>query len=213
MINVMEKPEIDGVIWPKQERGMRTFEKLLQSAQSILQESGIEALNSNAIAEGAGVTIPVFYQYFGDKYALLAVLGHRLTEAQNKLYVDSAAKSAEITKSREEQFETDSLKLLQETYRVTAAFAGSRALLISLRALPELTEIRLKANRDMAKIGGNILRQIRPDLSMKDATERARVSIEIGYSVVEMLLEVPSISRKRVLERTNKAIVAVFFDG
>lgn len=213
MTNIMEKPKIKGVTWPKQNRSMRTFEKLLQSAQSILQESGIEALNSNAIAEAAGVTTPVFYQYFEDKYALLAVLGQRLTDAQNQLYIDSAASTAEVTKSREERFEIDSLKLLQETYRVTAAFTGARALLISLRALPELTEIRLKGNHDMAKVGAKTLRELRPELSVKDATERARVSIEIGYSVVEMLLEVPSMSRKRVLERTNKAVVAVFFDG
>lgn len=206
------KADVPGVTWPKQERGLKTFDKLLSSAQSILHESGIEALNSNAIAESAGVTTPVFYRYFEDKYALLAVLAHKLTDAQNDLYSASTIRSAAVPAYTKAQFETDSLTLLADTYKVTAEFTGSRALLLALRALPELSPIRLRGNTDMAKLGGEILAEMRPELSTKDAIERARVAIEIGYSVIEMLLEVPTMSRRRVLDRTNKAVMGVFFD-
>ncbi|GAA0465132.1 hypothetical protein GCM10009096_02100 [Parasphingorhabdus litoris] len=213
MATEIDRKNIKGVTWPKQNRSVHTFEKLLESAQTILQRSGLEALNSNAIADDAGVTAPVFYRYFEDKYALLAVLGHRLTDAQNELYEAAARLTASQDMRSRDQFEKASFKLLSDTYKLTAAFTGSHALLISLRALPELSDIRLTGNDEMAKVGGNSLRKMRPNLSMKDATERARVSIELGYSVIEMLLEVPSMSRKRVLERTNKAVMAVFFDG
>lgn len=209
---MIENPAIRGVKWPKQERGAKTFAHLLEAAQSILQETGIEALNSNAVAESAGVTTPVFYRYFDDKYALLAVLARRLTDAQNELYAASTDQSASTSRYNQTQFEEDSLRLLTDTYRVTAKFTGSRALLLALRALPELAPIRLRGNTEMANLGGSVLLKMRPEITSKDAIERARIAIEIGYSVIEMLIEVPSMSRKRVLERTNKAMMGVFFD-
>ena len=44
-----------------------TKQRLLSAAQGILAESGLAAVNSNAIVERAKVTPPTFYHYFKNK--------------------------------------------------------------------------------------------------------------------------------------------------
>lgn len=181
---------------PQQPRAKRTYEAILSAAQDILELQGIEGLNSNKIAKEAGVTPPVFYRYFGDKYDLLQVLGKRLTDDQNQLYEELAStpppSDAAVLRERNYQ-------LLRDTYDLTANFKGGRALLVSLRAIPKLSSVRLDANEAMAKLTVPILCDIRPDLSEQEAFERCRLIIEIGYSAIEMLLEVPSMSTEGVL--------------
>lgn len=198
----------DGTRIPKQARARNTYENILRAAQEILDASGPEALNSNAIVERAGVTAPVFYRYFKNKHALLTVLGERLTDAQNALYVEAMKTPAANRPAVEAQV----LKLITDTYKVTAAFTGALPLLVSLRAIPDLSSVRLNANREMAELTVPQLRRLRPGLSRREAYDRCRLAIEIGYSAIEMLLEVPDMARTRVLEQTAKAAVSAYFD-
>ncbi len=46
----------------------------------LIDETGIEALTTNAVAKKAGVSIGTLYQYFGDKQALLDALVRRHLE-------------------------------------------------------------------------------------------------------------------------------------
>ena len=199
----------DGTIVPTQARAKQTYENILMASQVILEESGIEALNSNYIVERAGVTAPVFYRYFKNKHSLLTVLGKRLTDAQNKIYVDVTEKFDKDPGGLD-SLEEYSYNLLIKTYEVTKEFVGAHPLLVSLRAIPDLSAIRLDANREMAEFSAAHLRKLRPELSHKQAYDRCRLAIEIGYSAIEMLLEEPDMSRKPVLRHTAKAVVSVY---
>ena len=57
---------------PKQQRSRNTVAVILAAAARILEDGGLEALNTNAIAERAGVSIGSFYQYFPGKEPVLA---------------------------------------------------------------------------------------------------------------------------------------------
>ena len=63
----------------------KTIDRLLEAAQDILIESGVEALNSNAIVLRAGVTPPTFYHYFSNNHALLEELGVRMMQEQSEV--------------------------------------------------------------------------------------------------------------------------------
>ncbi|MDQ3265402.1 MAG: TetR/AcrR family transcriptional regulator [Myxococcota bacterium] len=56
---------------PSQERARATVEALLQAAAQVLEAEGEEGLNTNKIAERAGVSIGTLYQYFPNKESLL----------------------------------------------------------------------------------------------------------------------------------------------
>ena len=65
---------------PQQGRARLTVEKILAAAVNILVEDGLPGLNTNRVAERAGVNISTLYSYFPDKLAILRELGSRFQE-------------------------------------------------------------------------------------------------------------------------------------
>lgn len=66
---------------PKQARGRATCAAIFEATARIVEEEGEEALNTNRIAEKAGVGIGTLYQYFRSKQAILAAMA-QAEEAQ-----------------------------------------------------------------------------------------------------------------------------------
>ena len=62
---------------PVQERSRLMVEDILEAASLILLEEGLEAFNTNRVAEVAGVSIGSLYQYFPNKESLLLQLQER----------------------------------------------------------------------------------------------------------------------------------------
>jgi AcrR family transcriptional regulator len=65
---------------PSQERSRATVDAVLAAAAHILEKQGLGALNTNAVAERAGVSIGSLYQYFSGKDAILVALIKRESE-------------------------------------------------------------------------------------------------------------------------------------
>ncbi|NGO65926.1 TetR/AcrR family transcriptional regulator [Rhizobium daejeonense] len=63
--------------YPRQARSAVMVETILEAAARVLETGGLEAFNTNAVAEKAGVSIGSLYQYFPAKEALLATLIRR----------------------------------------------------------------------------------------------------------------------------------------
>jgi AcrR family transcriptional regulator len=59
---------------PLQSRSRATVHAVLSAAAHILEERGLAAFNTNAVAERAGVSIGSLYQYFPSKDAILVAL-------------------------------------------------------------------------------------------------------------------------------------------
>ncbi|MFT4009062.1 MAG: TetR/AcrR family transcriptional regulator [Nocardioidaceae bacterium] len=75
---------------PVQERARHTVEKILQAAVDILIEEGVVGLNTNKVADRAGVNIATLYTYFPDKISIIAYLAQRFED----LRVESVEKCA-----------------------------------------------------------------------------------------------------------------------
>ena len=67
---------------PSQSRAQETVEAVLQATTRILKRDGNEKLNTNRIAEVAGISIGSLYQYFPGKEAILAMLVRRHLESK-----------------------------------------------------------------------------------------------------------------------------------
>jgi AcrR family transcriptional regulator len=66
---------------PTQRRAVETCAAIVEAAARILETGDSDALNTNRIAERAGVSIGTLYQYFPDKHAILVALIRREREA------------------------------------------------------------------------------------------------------------------------------------
>jgi AcrR family transcriptional regulator len=63
---------------PRQSRSRASYEAVLTAAAQILERDGIAGLNTNAVAERAGVSVGTLYQYFPGKEAIAAELVRRI---------------------------------------------------------------------------------------------------------------------------------------
>lgn len=79
---------------PRQSRSRATCEAILQAAAHILERGGGEALNTNQIADLAGVSIGSLYQYYPTKEAILAELIRQMRHEMHDDMVTAATRAA-----------------------------------------------------------------------------------------------------------------------
>jgi len=185
-------------------RGAKTggMERLIEAAQMLLAETGVGSINSNAVAERAGVTPPTFYHYFPNKHALLRALGERMLNAQSAAIrsdtgrrVQTAADLRDICRD-----------MLRESLRMSRAFTGGFELLVALRAIPDLRDVRLDHQERVAVLLVDYFAE-QGLASDRDALMvRARLALHLGYAAVEMLFETDFANEPEVLDRTAAAL-------
>ncbi len=183
---------------PTQERAIATYERLLDAAGELLEELGVERISTNLVAERAGVSPPTLYNYFADKYDLLAALGERLMEQQNALVVlDPDEDEAALTAS------------LVEHVRVTLAHPGGPWVMRMLRAVPQLAQVRLASHHAVASQLAEALLERDPALDRATALRRARLAVEFGYAAIEMVLDQEGKDIDAIMHDTAKTIWTV----
>ncbi len=80
---------------PRQRRSAVTVEAILEASARILQSQGLQAFNTNAVAERAGISVGTLYQYFRNKDAILLTLARReLAKTPDKMLAAFTGASA-----------------------------------------------------------------------------------------------------------------------
>jgi AcrR family transcriptional regulator len=80
-------------------RAEKTTERILDATAELLLEAGFAGLNTNAVAQRAGVNISTLYSHFSDKYELLEGLAVRM----RLLAITTIAKEIDDTFDRTER--------------------------------------------------------------------------------------------------------------
>ena len=188
---------------PQQERALQTRGRLLDVAGELLGEVGIERISTNLICARAGVTPPALYRYFKDKYAVLEALGRRLMDRQNEaLFVWLQQHSPGGLQSLEDHIE----ELLKETAQVTASEPGAVWTLRALRAVPQLAHVRIDSHRLVADRMVQVYAPLVPELSKRILWRRARIAIEIGFAIDEMMTEEDRLKPNEVVLETARVL-------
>src|SRR4051812_843544 len=65
---------------PQQDRGQRRVDSILDAAEEVFAEQGVDAATTNAIAERAGASVGSLYHFFPSKDAILLALVRRYAE-------------------------------------------------------------------------------------------------------------------------------------
>jgi len=76
---------------PRQARALATRAAIFEATAQILEAEGEAALNTNRIAERAGVSVGTLYQYFSDKRAILVAMAMRENAAVRAVMAQEAA--------------------------------------------------------------------------------------------------------------------------
>ncbi|MGB1140774.1 MAG: TetR/AcrR family transcriptional regulator [Halioglobus sp.] len=179
---------------PRQERAKRTYEAILSAAAELLLEVGVERISTNLVAERAGITVPALYRYFPNKYSVLNALGAVLVDRQNKVF--QAWFERHLASGDPEELIVNVKELLRETYEVTREQPGGLEIVQAL-----LREVRLESH----KLVSNQFAEIAAGYLGREADDHirleARLTIEMGYAVIEMALEDESLEPDALMEQ------------
>jgi AcrR family transcriptional regulator len=121
---------------PSQARSVATFANILRASTDIIVERGVQGLNTNVVADRAGVNIGTVYHYFPDKTAILVELFRIDQEYRNKPLTE---KLVEICEAADlDQWADEMFALSVELRESSPATTQLRR---AFRAVPELVEI------------------------------------------------------------------------
>ena len=70
---------------PQQDRSKDMVERILMSTQTVIRDTGVNGLNTVAVAREAGISVGSLYQYFPSKEAILLELARRWLAAFRSL--------------------------------------------------------------------------------------------------------------------------------
>lgn len=183
---------------PVQKRALVTYQRLLDATGELLGELGVERISTNLVASRAGVSPPALYQYFSDKYELLAALGERLMEAQNALV------------SAEQRMDERAIaRILHNHVALTRISPGGPWVMRMLRAVPQLAHVRLASHRALSEAVA--LRVGAQELPCGNTAlnHRARLAVEIGYAAIELVFDEPELDEVAIMAEAAKAIRTV----
>ncbi len=184
---------------PRQERAKRTYEGILSAAAELLVEVGVERISTNLIADRAGITVPALYRYFPNKYAVINALGAQLMERQNEVF--RSWLDSNLQEGNPEALLACIYDVLKATYDVTREQTGGIEIVQALRAVAPLQELRLSSHALVSERFAGFLSKLLRRPVDEALIIQARVSIDIGYSTVEMVLEDGTLPVEQVLRQ------------
>ncbi|MEP4484431.1 MAG: TetR/AcrR family transcriptional regulator [Halioglobus sp.] len=209
-MNTRPKVELLEKNRPRQARAKRTYDAILSSAAELLVEVGVERISTNLVAERAGITVPALYRYFPNKYSVLYTLGSVLMDSQNAAFQEWFDQGK--YQPADEELLVNIHELLLKTYQVTQQQIGGAEIIQSLRAVGPLQELRLESHRLIASQLALIAQErmhvpVTPALLLQ-----CRLTIDMGYSVVEMALEDTELPAEAILREGAAMLRSYWLD-
>lgn len=195
-------PVLDKRSLPSQERSRSTYELILATTGELLAEVGFERLSTNLVCERAGLTPPALYRYFPNKYAILAELARRLMDAQDQVFfawLDAGGAAAGALESSVEA----NVRLRRDLLAVTRDHPGGIWILRAIRAVPLLQEVRVTSRDQVIDRHVEHLAKAHPDIPESRLRMAARLSEQVSYAAIEMLMEDPDLDEARIIEETS----------
>ena len=165
---------------PTQARAKERVERILNATADLLEEVGVDSLTTNLIADRASVQVASLYQYFPNKYAVLAALAEQMFAEQNRR-VEALINSAEFADSWADGFD----RVFDEIMAGRLAQPGGVALRTSLAAVPELAAVRERDREYLSERIAVALQAAGARVSAHQLRTIAQVVYDAGVAVMD----------------------------
>ncbi|MFO1330181.1 MAG: TetR/AcrR family transcriptional regulator [Rubrivivax sp.] len=164
---------------PAQERGRAAFDAILSTAARLIEEGGIERLNTNLVAAESGINISTVYKYFPNKLAILATLFERQSAERTEVAFGDLV---QLPAAKDWRALVD--RTIDHLVERRRGQPGHVALLRAMRSSPELTELYAQASRRSAERLAELLRE-RAGLPRARSLMVARTVIELQVAMLD----------------------------
>lgn len=171
---------------PVQERSQKSVGLILDAAARLLDEAGLEAFNTNALAERAGVRIRTVYRYFPNKLAVITAVAEGMA-AQWDAWLGEFEELAVPGSDWRVLWSTYIDRFVDGIRRAPGGLAIRRA----MRALPELQAIDRRDNERLARQLAAALARRGVRLPRRRLMTMARLLVESAVAVLDLALLEP----------------------
>jgi AcrR family transcriptional regulator len=203
-------PELAPRVRPVQQRAKRTVDLILDTAAILLEEVGVDAFNTNLLADRAGVAVRSVYRYYPNKLAVVVALYERHLAAWAPQWDVIRADLAKPDANVLELWDT-----LIDRYVAFLEKDAGRAIRRSVQALPELSDIdRLDNDRESKQVADALeARGVKAERARLEAV--GRVLIDSTVAVIDDAActnsNVPDQTIDE-LKRMHRSYLSCFFD-
>lgn len=190
---------------PQQERGQRRVESILDAAEQVIAEGGVEAATTQAIAERAGASMGSLYHFFPGKDAIVIALARRYAEEMQAL--NAIAMSDEAM----------ALPLAELFERIIGSHVGFIDRTPAFAAVQDATMRKYGACAVSAELDEAIVQQVRTFLEVRypslDPARRlaaTRLSVLAVGKTVEATVGMPRADRALMMHELRDMLVRYF---
>jgi AcrR family transcriptional regulator len=195
---------------PVQQRGRVRFDAILASARDLLAEGGVEGFTIEDVAAHAGIPVGSIYQFFPNKFAIVAELDARDTEA----LVDDLIAAAGRFPTDDWQSEADHIIDLIATHWVEDP--SRRAVWLAMRSTAATRPLAAEHTRALVRTLLPIIRQLTAGMAEPQRVTVSEVVVEMCQSLLHFSVSdgEPNQDTVRELKRMLRAYLrAVALDS
>lgn len=154
---------------------------ILDAAGALLDEHGMEGLNTTAVASRAGISTATLYRHFPDKHAVLHALVHSLQEERA-----AAVKDVYRRVASEPDWRVPLRDATRTLYRMRLARPGGRSSRRALQTSADLWQWDLEQNEEVAAALARALRRRNPALGRAVAARIALVTVTASIALLDL---------------------------
>ena len=174
-----------------QKRGLQRVEAILDAAEVVFGEMGVEAATTNAIAERAGASVGSLYHFFANKDAILNALAERYAETM-KGTLERTRRIDEPWVPLEELF----TNMIATFAAMDDAHPGYMAVCRATdRASGGKSPVSLQMEAQMQVMVQELLQQRCPGIPESEAKVHAALSFVSVHGALDHVLSIPEAER------------------
>ena len=190
---------------PQQSRGQKRVDEILDAAESVIAEHGLDAATTNAIAGTAGSSVGSLYHFFPSKDAIVQALALRFSSMMRDLNAEAMPPSA-VDLPLEKLFERIvmvQVRLIDERPAFSAVYDASCRDVLGAQAYEEMERVILGQVEDY--LGARL-----PRMPKRDRMLAARISVTVVNHVLEDARLATPDMRRGIVRELQRLMVRYF---
>ena len=197
--------EFEAARTPQQARGQKRVEEILDAAESVIAEVGIDAATTNAIAERAGASVGSIYHFFASKDAIVEALARRFSALASELNARAMPPEAAHLPIDQlfERIVMGQARLVEQRPAFNAVYDASCRDVLGVKAFEEMDAV----------IVGQVAAYLKARLPAMPKRERdviARISVTVVNRVLEEARFAPKERGAGLLRELQRMMIRYF---
>ena len=188
---------------PQQERGQRRVDQILDAAELVFAELGVDGTSMQLIADRAESSVGSLYHFFPNRDAIVEALGARYADLARRVNEEAMPLEMAHLPAEElfEQIISAQVRFLESTPAFNAVHQAVQ------RNCPMINDA---LNHALVSHVGKFLSLRYPNLTESERAASAMVSVATVHGVVDLASGLPAPHREAVLREAKAMLVAHF---